>query len=239
MIELTIGGLNGEARVSVDESGCVRDIAAAVYNELWKDLAEDTFEEKWITTRMVFTAGGHIMHDDVPIVDAVAKAGGNELGFVLQMASFDEQIVRRRSSRLRQALSGRKTKLVPTDKDLSNAPFNRDLMARVAQALIDGRQVSGHHEVFCRMGSLAWTEQDYSWNLLCIQGTFVWRHTRRGSSITEQDTFPNEDTFLDFWTQLSEISACVYSGLLLYKSNPQAFKLEGTPLIENFLRLVT
>jgi len=283
MIELALAGLNGECRVSVDESGRVRDIAAAVYNELWKDLPEDAFEEKWISTRMVFTAGGHIIHDDLPIVDAIAteelrihpllhhavtfsqlcearrgegatedqlrkhwdtfspanQASHVELGFVLQVADVDEQIVRRRLSRMRQAQSGRKTKLVPTDKDLSSAPFKRDLMARVAHALIDGRQVSGHHEVFCRMGSLTWTEQDYSWTLLFVQGDFVWRHQRRGQSIIEQDTFPSEDTFLDFWTQLSEKSACVYSGLLLYKDNREAVKLEGTPLIEHFLRLVS
>jgi len=283
MIELALAGLNGECRVSVDESGRVQDIAAAVYNELWKDLPEDAFEEKWISTRMVFTRSGKIIRDDLPIVDAVAteeqridpsldhhavtfsqfsearvgECGSEdqlrkdwdtfapaenshvELGFVLQVADPDEQIVRRRLSRLRQAQSGRKTKLVPTDKDLSSVPFKRDLIARVARALIDGRQVSGHHEVHCRMGSLTWTEQDYSWTLLYIQGAFVWRHQRRGQNIIEQDTFPSEDKFIDFWTQLSEKSACIYSGLLLYKDNREAVKLEGTPLIEHFLRLVS
>lgn len=244
MLELSVSGINSECRVSVDKSGRVSDIAAAVYKQLWKDLSEDQFEARWTTTRMVLSRNDSIIPDDIPIVDALAmddkaQCSVIELGFILQVASDEEQVRRRRLSRIRQSQTGNRTKLVPMDKDLSRVPFKRDLIARVAHALEQGRQVSGHHEITCRKGALSWAEQDYSWTLLYQHNIFVWRHQRRGQDSTEQDSFPSQEEFIDFWTQLSERSACIYSGLLLYKDSQEATRLEGTPLIADFVRFVS
>lgn len=240
--------------MSVDESGRVRDIAGAVYRELWKDLSEAEFEDRWIIRRMVLMKGANHVSDDIAILDLIGTDDKDQLIALLYMfqeASEAEQVVRRRLSRLRQAQSGRYTRLVPMEKELSRVPFKRELITRVAQALArptraaydrQVNEVSAHHELTYQKGALSWTEQDWSWTLLRSQnGSFVWQHQQSGARRGEvrKDVFLNEDAFIDFFTQLSEESACIYSGLLLYKDEQNAVKLDGTPRIAHFVRLIT
>lgn len=235
MINLKAVGPSGDGvELSADPAGSVSDVVMRIYQAIWADVDEDEFERRWVGRYLsIIHPSGDGFLDPATQFDSVQEwRDGDHLSFIVRVATADEQAHRIRTSRLRRSKT--KTELLP--KQLRRTHFSPELLAKVTDALRQGRQLSGFHSLTCKIGSLHYQEESWSWTLLYDSNShqFIWRHQIRGQTGVESEAWSTDAAFIDFWSQMSERSACAYAGLLLYGDRPEAALLEGTLTVEKF-----
>jgi len=222
--------------LSVNPEGSVADLVAHLYDVMWADLHEDEFEARWVDRYVAILKDCVFLNPDSAL-SAIPVEEGNTLNFMIRESTNAEKEDRLRKSRIRQ--SWRRRTLQP--QELRSQVFSRDVLSRSAEALRQGRQVSGFHVLTCKIGKLEYQEERWSWTLLFKPDDqqFVWCHQQRGNNVVVEEIWASDADFLDFWSQMSEQSICAYAGLLLYSSQRDAALLEGTPVSHHFQKLIS
>jgi len=226
-IRLTAATTGGkEYAFSVEPEITIAEAVEKLKKIAWADLEVEDFEKKWIDHEMTLIRDERVLGREQQVKD-FQLCDGDVLTIYIS-PSLEDRAHRQQRSRLRLAKMGR-TKLV--HPDLRNVCFSKDLISRATHALQQGLQLSGYHKLKCQNRTAVWSEENWSWTLLYDRNSrhFAWRHHTRQSRDVIEEVWESEEQFIDFWTQLSDASACAYTALLVYGDDIQAILLEGAP----------
>lgn len=226
-IRLTAATTGGMQYVfSADPEDTIAEAVEKLKKIAWAHFEVEDFEKMWIDNEITLIRDDQVLGREQQVKDCQLRDGDALLLYI--SPSLEDPVQRQQRSRLRLAKMGR-SKLVPPD--LRNTCFSRDLISRATHALQQGLQLSGYHKLQCRNRSAVWSEENWSWTLLYDRNSrhFAWRHHTRQSRDMIEQVWESEEQFIDFWTQLSDASACAYTALLVYGDDIQAVLLEGAP----------